>query len=781
MTALRSHPQLWLHEHIEQVRRASAAILRRHSAAVMGDDLEAVAAITASLHDGGKSSRMFQEYIADPAHYRGSSELKMHTPLSLVLALLMRPLADPLDMLTISLAVRGHHGQLATIRAQGFSPVGAATDLTEINSATMTRILIQQIETLDLDAVQAELGMRMTEEVRSALRENPRQALIQARRFLSQEVLAAWRSLDPDHKMVFRLRTQLVYSILLEADKAFLAVQDPARYLHTTDHFWDPQWIGGLLGGPARPDSGATDAIRAEVRDRVLQTAREVREHAAIYSLTAPTGIGKTLLAASWALELRAVAQSHGPTPQIIVVLPFLSIIDQTVGTYQKILNRSEDRFDQSWLMASHSLADREYGVDLEGSEQSFFIDTWRSDVVITTYDQFLMALFDDRARYQMRFHHLVDALIIMDEVQSLPTQLWMPLAGVLESLGKLSGTRVLLMSATLPAIVTSAVPLLSDYGDIFGRFGRYRLHLDLESKPLDAFIRDEVLPRVAEWASTGARVLITLNTRASARAVWAAVNEVLSQDAVPLYFITADVTPKDRLASVQAIKQDQPCIVVSTQTVEAGVDIDMSLVIRDFAPWDSIVQIAGRCNREGARPREMVEIWSLTNEAGRAYADSVYDPIRLGLTRELLSSAIELNEEATLELSLAYFQGLASRKNTGAEYLNQYRDFQPRDSVRTLLRGTERQQYTLLVLDEDPALDPDARAVQAIVDRWARREAWRKLAARIASVSIQIWARPGFNPRQIADPWFGDLWALRSSYYHASGGLNIEGDTQIW
>lgn len=784
MSGLRSHPDLWLHEHVSQVRRATEAILARHSPGSIGDDLGKVAATAATFHDAGKSTPMFQEYIKDPTHYQGSSELKMHTPLSLIFTLLTVPLDDPLDILTVSLAVRGHHGQLATIRPQGFSTVVQRTDLTDIGSSAMTRVLVQQIKSLDLDAVIRELGIDIASEVRSDFETQPKKALMRARRYLSEEILPVWRRLADDQKARFRLRTQFVYSILLEADKAFLAVKEPERYLNPPNHVWDPNWVSQWITA-SKPKGQPTvmDGLRADVRRRVLDTALQTEERTQLYSLTAPTGIGKTLLAASWALQARAYEQRQGPPPPIIVVLPYLSIIDQTVKTYQKLLRLSEDQADKSWLMASHSLADREYGPELEDSEQSFFIDTWRSDLIITTYDQLLMALFDDRARYQMRFHHLADALIVMDEVQSLPPQLWLPLSAALQALTQWSRTRVLLMSATLPGIMPSALPLLADYADVFRKFQRYELRFDVHPKTLETFISDHVIPRVGYWVKTHQRVLITLNTRASARRVWSALQEVLSDEHsdLPLYFVTADVTPKDRLATIDAIKNNQPCIVVSTQTVEAGVDMDMSLVIRDFAPWDSLVQVAGRCNREGLRPREIVEIWSLTNDADHAYADQIYDPIRLGLTREILAGVTTLKEEDILERSQAYFDGLAARKDTGAEYLRQYLHFESRDSVRTVLRGKERLQYTLLVLSEDPTLESDAQAAQAVPDRWSRREAWRKLAGRVASVSIQVWARPGFNPRQIADPWYGDLWALRTGYYHAESGLNMEGDTHIF
>ena len=800
MTELKSHPDLALRQHVEQVRSAARAIIARHSPVVVEGGVEQAILRAANLHDAGKSSAMFQEYIRDPKKYTGSKELKAHTPLSLLFTLLTGETWDALEVLSVALSVRGHHGQLPTLPGTSLSAPVEATDLTEFNNSKMSRILREQMAMLDVDAMNAALDLAIPADVVDGIQNSARKAIIRASVFLHETLLERWRRLDDPEKRRFRIRTQFVYSVLLEADKAFLAVTDPERYLNQIEHAWDPNWVSNLLPTSKKVVKQGIDGVRSKVRELVTRELDRLGSEVRLYSLTAPTGIGKTLLAASWALALRRQREGHR-VPQIIVVLPFLSIIDQTVSIYQKLLLQGGmQAADKSWLLPAHSLADRDYGPDLEEQEETFFIDTWRSDVIITTYDQFLMAMFDDRGRYQMRFHHLSDALIIMDEVQSLPSRLWLPMSRMLETLAELSETRVLLMSATLPAIIPSALPLLPDYKSVFQRFSRYALRFDLNSQPLEQFISDHILTRVLGWVKARKRVLITLNTRASARAVYQALREWIDhedQNRIPLYFITADVTPKDRLSMIANIRGDQPndandgseglppnerpCIVVSTQTVEAGVDIDMTLVIRDFAPWDSLVQIAGRCNREGKRTREMVEIFSLVNTRDRAYAAQVYDPVRLDLTRKIIADASEITEEETLARSQAYFDGLAAAQDTGLGYLEQYLNFRRRDAVHEVLRGKERRQHTFVVLQEDPDLQVEAQAAQAVQERWQRRERWRQLAGRIAAVSIQVWARPGFNPGQIADPWFGDLWALRDGYYHADSGLDIQGDTSIW
>ena len=124
-----------------------------------------------------------------------------------------------------------------------------------------------------------------------------------------------------------------------------------------------------------------------------------------VQTLTLPTGTGKTMLAATWALILREKLSQSGPAPLIMIVLPFLSIIDQTATEYTRMFG--QDGVDAGDFISYHSLSDRTFDKDLEDESQNFFLDTWQSSVVITTFDQFLMALLSPKARHQMRCHHL--------------------------------------------------------------------------------------------------------------------------------------------------------------------------------------------------------------------------------------------------------------------------------------------------------------------------------------------------------------------------------------
>jgi len=769
VTALRSHstPDLLLHEHIEQVLTAMQGIWNWHSDMLITSEIRKLCQQIARLHDLGKGCESFQKYISDPQSYSDDPAEKSHTPLSLLLTIQKAAAEkqEPLESLLICACVYGHHSGFPLLPPRDRS-AGKQKTIDRFGTDRMYRILPRQIQHTDFAALQKETGISLPEVAPD------RKTVRESGQWLSDNVFPALRKLSPENAVDFRLKCQIAFSMLLEADKALLAVRNPEKYLSRLPRHWKSQWVAQKIGNPENTE---VNLLRQKAR-KAVQSAIEDNVKAFVTSLTAPTGLGKTLLAAQWALKHREMTVSQGsPPPKVIVVLPFLSIVDQTSGIYRELLGFGSEKADGSWFLTSHSLSDRVYDTESEEKTASFFIDTWRTELVITTYDQFLMSLIDSKARYQMRFHNLCDSLIIMDEVQSLPCRIWQLLNGVFTGLARTCNTRILLMSATLPPFVSEAKPLLENYADYF-RFSRYRLVFRIgDTISIDDFC-NEMGQRLGEWFEKRERVLITLNTRRSARLVFDHLkkqNSLLEEYShVPIFFISADVTPKDRLQKIAEIKKGNPCIVVSTQCIEAGVDIDMTRVIRDFAPWDSLVQIAGRCNREGKRtvPGD-VEIADLTDDKGKRYSDMIYDDVHLAVTRRIIGKNAFMGEKDTLDISEKYFLELSQAKDTGQVHLERFAYWEEDVRIHTLLRGEDKKQFTFLVMEQDEELESEMEKTGRIKDRWERREAWRKLAGRIAKISVSVYARYGFRPEEISKEKFGHR-ILLYGYYDPECGL---------
>lgn len=747
MSELISHPHQTLQTHMHDVVKAAEWALNNHSNISFYKEpmLRDLTKRAVDAHDLGKGSKAFQEYIRNPKSFSGAPIEKAHSPLSMLLVLRLAQREDwaALDTLSVASAVAGHH-----------SGMPLADDLPGLLLDTIpVCVWKNQLTDLPIPELAIHTGLPVQDLSLSS-------DIIPEADYLEYDLLEALDKLSLLDALKLRLNTQFVLSVLLEADKAFLAVdKDYRKRLQIPKETDIPlSSVDKHLSG--KPES-PLNIRRTKVRQEVL-AATDHQMESCIHTVTLPTGMGKTMVAASWALKLKNILKKDNQFSIVVIVLPYLSIIDQTVQEYRELLG---DLGTPDVLLQMHSISDRVFDPEMDGSSNDFFIDTWQSPFVITTFDQFLLVLFGPRAKHLMRYHNLYDALIVMDEVQTLPCKLWDSVNHLFQTMAQVGNARFLVMSATQPGFLTRATELVANPKKEFANFRRYQLVLKHGNKQPLADFTCSIIDRLSEFEDKC--VLITLNTRRSARHV----RDALEKECVaPLFFISADVTPKDRLVSIQKIKEGKPCIVVSTQCVEAGVDIDMDLVIRDIAPFDAIVQIAGRCNRNYEKPRCDVEIVSLANENGQEFARMIYDEYSLQETLKVIDKQETIREEEIYELCSSYFNALG-RRDTGKDITENFAYWRKIPSVRELLRGKEREKYEFIVAKEDPGLIDAIAEAHNIEDRWEKRRAIRKLAGRIGRVTISVNAKRGWEPDDFADSC-GPFWILRDEYYKSDRGL---------
>lgn len=761
----KSHPGKQLSEHLDEVGQAVQAIIRLNPSLVC---LDTLLDQVLKLHDVGKATPAFQAYIVDPAAWRGKREEKAHTPLGMLVtwAVAQEEGKSASWLRAIGAAVLGHHSSLPTVKDM----------LGKLSDDDWVRILIAQLSGLLKADLEALTGFPFTRLPLEATRDTLRAAKERYREVF--EELANNYVQDPASVIGERLENQALFSVLLEADKAFLALSEEgrSRYLSRSQLLVDPARIAQYS---ARQPDTKINTQREKARAAALETLAQYPQ-SGIYTLTLPTGLGKTLTGAAVALELRRTKPR-----KVIVALPFLSVVDQTAQVYAELLGAEGN---SELLMQSHSLSERDYQ-DTEVGDADFLLDTWASDFVLTTFDQVLLALFSPRARHQMRFHHLAGAILIFDEVQALPTHLWDITQRALQGLSERFGTQVVAMSATQPGYL-QGVELVPSHPELFRILGRYQLLLrHQEDLPLETLIEE----LRARDDLRDLRLMVTLNTRASARALYDALVPLWPH---PAYLLSADLTPRDRLEKIRQLKTDPgPCLVVSTQVVEAGVDLDMDHILRDFAPLDSLVQIAGRCNRNGLKARGTIEVLSLVNDRRQRFAYQVYrglsggPDLSLQETRAVLEGITELNEEEVLDVVNRYFTRLRERRDLGAELTRKWATYQESLNISHLLRGEQTGQVQLIVphRDEEGGLEEAIREALNLPDRWERRRALRKLAGRIARVTVTVWAKKGFDPGHLADPleprraranpleysW----WMVRPERYDPERGILLEGE----
>lgn len=399
----------------------------------------------------------------------------------------------------------------------------------------------------------------------------------------------------------FALWVRMLFSCLVDAD-----------FLDTEAHF--------DAGKPARREGFPTLAqmrmafdnhmAALPMADTPVNTVRaDVLRHcrakaalpAGFFSLTVPTGGGKTLSSLAFALEH---AQKHGKR-RIIYAIPYTSIIEQTADVFRSVFQALGDEV----LIEHHSQADA--AAQDETMRSRLACENWDAPLVVTTNVQLFESLFAAKTSRCRKLHNLVGSIVVLDEAQQLPPAFLQPILDVLNLLVKHYGVTVVLCTATQPALNSTAYfdpsknlrglenvrDIIDDPDALFDALKRVHVELPPDWNTPTAWAD------IAAQLSTEDCVLAIVNTRKTARELQRLMPEgTLHLSALMCGAHRKDVIEqiKQRLKDKREGRDNRPLRVVSTQLVEAGVDIDFPVVYRALAGLDSIAQAAGRCNREG-------------------------------------------------------------------------------------------------------------------------------------------------------------------------------------
>lgn len=400
----------------------------------------------------------------------------------------------------------------------------------------------------------------------------------------------------------FALWVRMLFSALVDAD--FLDTErymDPQRFERRNT--WPtllelaPLFDAHLDNLAAKAPATAVNAHRAGIL-RQCRTAAQLAP--GVFSLTVPTGGGKTLSGMAFALEH---ARRHGHK-RVIHVIPYNSIIEQTAGIFRGIFGDA--------VIEHHSNA--ESAPDDETQASRLACENWDAPIVVTTNVQFFESLFAARTSRCRKLHNLVGSVIVLDEAQQLPPAFLQPILDVLNLLVKHYGVTVVLCTATQPALNSTSYfdagknlrglenvrEIIDDPDALFGALRRVQVEL-----PAD-WTTPAPWPDVAARLASEDCVLAIVNTRKAARELHRLMPEgTLHLSALMCGAHRKDVITeiKSRLQARREGRDPRPLRVISTQLVEAGVDINFPVVYRALAGLDSIAQAAGRCNREGLLP----------------------------------------------------------------------------------------------------------------------------------------------------------------------------------
>ncbi len=640
------------------------------------------------LHDLGKYTLWFQEYLKfDRKH---PEDFQNHALIGAVTAYNYLKQKGGYWSLFAYYIIRNHHANLNDIQNSYY--------MDDLNSEDVYRRRQIQIKAQysdlvsKLEIINSELELSLTPQS------------------LSHE-LPNWRKIQNEVTLCLRYSSSIekyfyvnyLFSLLIEGDKLDASKTDV--YSKKTIDFLA---IERHLAEKSKNGAKANH-LRNKVRNEILAKLDDPKTLSTkIFTLTAPTGVGKTFIALDFALRLRNLVPEL-KNAQIVYSLPFINIIEQGYDEYQKALKGIDCKILAHYQYADVFGNDKDLNESQKGYNQSLMeLDTWQCDIVITSFVQFLHTVIGYRNKILKKFNHLANAIVILDEIQTLKLE-QLPLIGsMLYFLSKYMNTRIILMTATKPKVLELAyreilsnpecigtqftdksiepsfkdwsMELLERHEEIFKSYKRTKivplLALKFESECPEQDFIEKVLTS-ERWQSDKS-CLIVVNKVNRCINLFNQIKQYIADKDFrnPIYCLSTNVVPADRMYIIDRIKLDlsygRKPILVSTQVVEAGVDLDFDMGIRDLGPIDSIVQVAGRINRQSDpenpdRPHLPLYVVDL-GDCGKIYKA----PTTTQAFKALINSVDkngEILEENYFEMIDTYFDKISSNDLASFDY----------------------------------------------------------------------------------------------------------------
>lgn len=397
------------------------------------------------------------------------------------------------------------------------------------------------------------------------------------------------------------------------------------------------------------------DILRQKILNSCINNSGNPR---GMFTLTVPTGGGKTVASMAFALN-HAAANSM---KRIIYVIPYTSIIEQNAKVFRDILGQEN-------VVEHHSQVSHELSEDADELEyrSALATENWDAPVIVTTAVQFFESLYANRSSKCRKLHNIANSVIIFDEAQMIPSNNLRPCVAAIAELVRAYNATAVLCTATQPAIdemlleyskKESVVELCPDVDGMFEKFRRTSFEKE------GRLTTDELVSRLESQQ----QVLCIVNTRKFAQEVYEALP---SEGRFHLSTLMCPVHRKQKLDEIrERLKSGKTCRVVSTSLIEAGVDVDFPRVFREMAGLDSILQAAGRCNREGKRSAEssIVTVFESENKVNKLIA------VNRDAAEETVRDWTQPNTTSTIE-----------------RYFKAYRDFLRNDDKSGVITASEK------------------------------------------------------------------------------------------
>lgn len=673
---LYSHPNKPLIEHLQQVADNCKHLVISRTLFVESFEMKQIyqdlAYLMGAFHDLGKATTYFQIYLES----KGEIILgpKSH---ALISALYVKEIAKVyLAKTTLSdfdkgifahftfVAVKRHHGKLSDFGKEVYVQDDKHRELQE------------QITVFDEQGIQ-EIISHFSTSLQLNYTFQDFKAYILSKKYMKDMALffddniefGEYEDLSIHTKIEYFYFHQLLFGGLLLSDKRDVILEDKRSAIKPT--------IAENIVGIFRKDKHF-DLPKTELdiqKNKAYQTSldnldRVFSSDKHLYSITLPTGLGKTITSFAVAWKIKNILNL--PNQRLIITIPFTSIIDQNFQVYEDILATN----DTNILLKHHHLAEPTYkqnDEELSPDKSQFLIETWQSEVVVTTFVQLLDSIFSNDKSLLMKLPNLANSIIILDEIQTVSYEHWQLIKNTFEVLGEMYHCYFILMSATQPLIFLpekEIIEIVPNYEDYFKFFNRTRLI----NKAQNTISLDDFTAEVMDYHFDNPTkdILIILNTKKHSKQIFERIRDIIDVENVDVFYLSTLITPFERKEIIKRIKQEskKPKIVISTQLIEAGVDISVHTVFRAFAPIDAIIQAAGRSNRYNEKELQG-EVYIYEVEEMKKATSLIYGVDLIQKTKNVLKGSSEIEESAYLELIKSYFKEVRKQSdNTLSVYL---------------------------------------------------------------------------------------------------------------
>ena len=732
-----SHPNKLLKDHLKEVSIAAEKYVKEAGR----NDLSIYAKIIGGLHDVGKYTSMFQRSLSESKKVDCSD----HALISSLIAFYetyQQTSNDVYSFLSMT-AIYSHHGHLKGITTVTERLLDLKYDIDIPNSC-----IIKQYK---------ELSQVWDSIIRSELD------------WLSLSDLPYFKDLvSLALQKIFNLKGKefgwkeyfdglLLFSALIDADKHSAAMLEETNF-ELPDREKVIQYVSSL------PKYG-NDIEK--IREELFTWAKEIYpSENEMLVLSAPTGSGKTLSGVLVGLG------SH--KRRLIYSLPFISIIEQTGEVLSKALG-------QQYVLTYHHMSfnwNESENVDLE--RRMMLVESWQSPIIVTTFEAFVSSFLSNKNSYLKRLHNIANSFIILDEVQSLPVEKIALILEAVKEMEKNLNTGVLLMSATIPfstekiEMPVRTVP------------NRYKIHF----KEINSFKTPSEFASVIDFSKGS--TMVELNTISSAEEVY---QELIKKDA-ELQYLSTRVIPKERIKRITDIKRKldagERVNLITTQIVEAGVDLDFAVAYRDLGPLDSVVQAAGRVNRNYKNKGDLYVYRIKKKAKSSSDFELVYGKITENIT---MSTLEELSEEQNVDLDEKDIEKALSK------YFSKVKEYLRPDASRFVhenlehIKSLEYDKINVELIDQAPKhtvfieYDDEAKRIWIELneelnkkeksDAFARREKIKKLMSMAQQYTVNLWEEPEAEKNEKLG-WYYVQNQQVPQYYDEKLGFRVKGEENL-